>query len=302
MNLPIKKIDELVISERTKQNILRKSEYVDLVQMLPDGLPLFSWIDLSITELCNRLCEFCPRVDSGFYPNQNLHMSISLIQKVANELQSLNYKGGVVLCGYGEPLLHPQIIDIIGVFDKSIRTELVTNGDKLDEKMISALYDKGLSYMCVSMYDGPWQVDRFKKLFNNVGVSEDRFILRDRWHDESDEFGLKLTNRGGTLQFGPPTDDYKTHPCFYLAYSMAIDWNGDALLCVQDWNKKVKLGNLNTDSLLNIWKSPQMEKLRHRLMSGNRKLPPCNGCNADGTLHGHNHVNSWIDYDKRGDN
>ena len=30
------------------------------------------------------------------------------------------------------------------------------------------------------------------------------------------------------------------------------------------------------------------------LIKGSRKLSPCNKCNADGTLHGVNHANAWI--------
>ena len=44
---------------------------------------MFSWIDISLTELCNRVCSFCPRADPDFYPNQNLHASNALIRRIA---------------------------------------------------------------------------------------------------------------------------------------------------------------------------------------------------------------------------
>ena len=31
---------------------------------------------------------------------------------------------------------------------------------------------------------------------------------------------------------------------------MTIDWNGDILVCMQDWNKKIKFGNIQANSLL----------------------------------------------------
>ena len=61
-------------------------------------------IDLMVTELCNLSCEFCPR--SKGYPNQNLHMDLSVIRKIANELAKLEYKNRIVFCGFGEPLLY----------------------------------------------------------------------------------------------------------------------------------------------------------------------------------------------------
>ncbi len=78
------KISNAEISEKTKLNLLRKSDFVDNVQFDSDGItPLFSWVDISLTELCNRLCTFCPRIDPRFYPNQNLNFGLELATKVS---------------------------------------------------------------------------------------------------------------------------------------------------------------------------------------------------------------------------
>ena len=290
------KIEERVsgveITEKTKLNIIRKSTFVDEVMLDKEGLPLPSWIDISVTELCNRVCEFCPRVDPDFYPNQNLNLSLELASKIVDELKSIDYSGGVVFCGYGEPMLHPRINLLASLF-RGIHTEMVTNGDKLDAKVLYDLYNSGLSFVCVSMYDGPHQEEHFRKMFEQVGIHENRYILRDRWHKEVDSFGLKLTNRSGVLRFGPDPDIFKGKPCYYPSYSMAIDWNGDVLLCVQDWNKRRKFGNLSNNKLIDVWRSISMDKTRCKLIDGDRTASPCKGCNADGTMHGFNHVNAW---------
>jgi radical SAM protein with 4Fe4S-binding SPASM domain len=294
MKIEKTKIDSVKITEQTKINIIRKSDFVDEVQITKKGTPLFSWIDISLTELCNRLCVFCPRIDPDIYPNQNLHMGLGLLEKINSELIDLDYQGGVVFCGYGEPLLHPQIKEIIGIFGKKIRTEIVTNGDKLTVDLIHDLFNKGLSFLCVSMYDGPHQVEYFTDMMKQAGLSNHQFILRDRWHTEEDSFGLKLTNRGGTINFGDKVEQGIKKPCFYLAYSLAIDWNGDMLLCVQDWQKKIKLGNAGQDKLLDVWESPRISKLRNKLIQGDRSDSPCKECNTDGTFHGFNHVKKWM--------
>jgi radical SAM protein with 4Fe4S-binding SPASM domain len=286
------------LNAATKRNLQRKSAYVDSVQMR-DKLPLFSWLDLSLTELCNRsaghptACKFCPRIDPAFYPNQNLHMAMSLVEKITRELQALEYKGVVVLCGYGEPLLHPQAVAIVATLKTAgCRVELVTNGDFLGAH-VQGLYAAGLDYTVVSMYDGPHQVEKFKALFAAAGIGEDKYLLRDRWHSEADQFGLKLTNRGGTVTVGDQDPVDAKRPCFYTAYQLQIDWNGDTLLCPQDWYKHLKFGNLNTDTLLEVWRSKRLHKRRSQLLAGRRTESPCKTCNTDGTLHGHAHAHAW---------
>jgi len=281
-----------MINEATKQNLRRKSVYVDDVQMVGD-IPLFSWIDVNLTELCNRKCIFCPRVDPNEYPNQDLNMALPLLRRMADELTALEYRGVVVFCGFGEPLLYPHLVEAISFFGPDIRTEVVTNGDRLTVSYIDTLIKAGMDYMVISMYDGPHQIEHFKRLFQEAGYDESYYILRDRWHTEEDNFGLKLTNRAGTVSIGKQDPVDVTHPCHYPAYSMTVDWNGDILLCVQDWNKKVKMGNLYAQSLLEIWRSNLIQKYRYQLANGKRKLTPCNNCNTDGTLHGYNHVEKW---------
>ena len=281
------------INEATKANLRRKSGFVDIVQKI-DGVPLFSWVDLNITELCNRTCVFCPRADEDLYPNQNLNMSMDLAEKMSSELANLNYTGAIILCGFGEPTLHPDVLKLISALKGLHRLEIVTNGDKLTPESIENLSDAGINYFVVSMYDGPHQKKHFQMLFQQAGLKENDFILRDRWHDGVDDFGLKLTNRAGVIHVGQQPEIDVNKPCYYPAYSMMVDWNGDVLLCVQDWNRRVKAGNIYMDSLWNIWRSPTLSKYRRRLISANRHMAPCNGCNADGTLHGYKHKDHWL--------
>ena len=45
-----------------QDNIERKQPSINRVVMR-DGIPLFSFIELNINELCNSTCTFCRRVD-----------------------------------------------------------------------------------------------------------------------------------------------------------------------------------------------------------------------------------------------
>ncbi len=156
----------------------------------------------------------------------------------------------------------------------------------------------GLAYFVVSMYDGPHQELKFTAMFKAAGC--DDFILRDRWHSDADDFGLKLTNRAGTIDAGNQPEVDETRVCHYLAYQLTVDWNGDVTLCAQDWTKRTRFGNLSQQSVLEIWHSAAMHKRRMKLLSGKRTDSPCNECNVDGTLHGFNHVPHWGQNANRG--
>lgn len=277
-----------VLAENIRENIARKTSFIDNVYYFGQT-PLFSWLDINITELCNRKCVFCPRSEDGGYPNQSLFLSLELAKKLAKELRAIEYQGGVVFSGYGEPLLHPNIVELVGIFKDVRHLEIVTNGDKLSVALIKSLYDAGLAYMVVSMYDGEHQIESFKAMFADAGISEDNYFLRDRWHTQEDGFGLKLTNRAGMVSVGKQDKVDTKRACYYTHYSMMIDWNGDVMLCVQDWNKKVKFGNLYAQSLLDVWQSQSINKYRKLLGSGQRVLAPCSQCNTSGTFHGFNH-------------
>ncbi len=286
------KTKEEIIEQAIMGNARRQSRYIDQVQML-DGVPLFSWVDLSVTELCNRKCAFCPRNDPTQYPNQDLNMDIDLCRKIADELRTYQYKGGVVFSSYGEPLLHKKIVELIDIFGTDIHTEIVTNGDKLSEVLIHKLFEAGLSTIIVSMYDGPHQVDYFRKMFEKAGLRQEQYFLRDRWYNIDKDFGLLLTNRGGVVKRGNQRHVDEKRPCYYTSYFLLIDWNGDVVLCPQDWNKKIKFGNVHSQTLLEVWKSRSLTKYRKALVEGKRMLFPCDRCNVLGTVHGYNHAEIW---------
>ena len=63
-------------------------------------------------------------------------MNMKLIEKLTKELKEINYKGSVVLCGYGEPMLHKDINAISKKLAEAAFVEIVTNGDPLTKNKI----------------------------------------------------------------------------------------------------------------------------------------------------------------------
>jgi EPS-associated MarR family transcriptional regulator len=274
-------------------NIKRRTVIVDDVLSKYKGSPIPSWIELSIIDVCNRSCSFCPKSDPKVAPDTYQKMQMNLINKLAQELKEIDYKGSVVLCGYGEPMLHKNINIISKKLSEVAYVEIVTNGDTLSSKQIKDLYTNNVNKLLISMYDGEHQRKKFQEMVEQSKVPKDFVILRDRWYDEKKDYGLKLTNRGGTISIGDQEEVGKFKKCFYPSYQFLIDWNGDIFLCPQDWQRRVTMGNMMQEHIFDIWTNKIMTKFRKNLINGNRDDSPCSMCNAEGTILGKNHANEW---------
>ena len=185
-----------------RKNIKRRSLIVDEDIKYYKGVPLPTWIELSLIDVCNRTCSFCPKSDPKVAPDTYQKMSRLLINRLSSELKKIKYRGSIALCGYGEPLLHKDILYITKKLSEAASVEIVTNGDVLTSKMLKNLYLAKVSRVLISMYDGPEQIKKFKKVIKKSKVPSDSIILRDRWYDKDNNFGVKLTNRTGTIKIG----------------------------------------------------------------------------------------------------
>tara|TARA_Y100001935_G_C17300302_1_gene508796 strand:- start:122 stop:1021 length:900 start_codon:yes stop_codon:yes gene_type:complete len=287
-----KKMVQMDPKETIKLNLKRRSEVVDKVY-IKDDLPLPTWIELSLIDACNRKCVFCPKSNESVAPDTFQKMSKLIIDKIHDDLNNLGFKGIISLAGYGEPLLHKDINYIVEKLSRVADVEIITNGDPLSSKKLQELYISKASKVLVSMYDGPEQIKKFKDLTKRANVPEEIIILRDRWYDKQNDFGVKLTNRAGTIDTGDQEPTNKYTKCYYPTYQLLIDWNGDVFLCPQDWQRRVTMGNIMQESIKEIWVGKTISKFRKNLLEGKRCNKPCSDCNANGTLLGKDHAKQW---------
>lgn len=287
-------------------NIERKSNIIDhhlAVQHDIAGVPTFSIIEFNTSELCNRTCEFCPRSDPKVYPNRKLYLSTGLMEKIAKELGAFNYRGKVLFSAFSEPLLHKDLETLIGLGRRHCpesRIEVVTNGDFVTVERTRSLFDSGLTALLISMYDGPHQIESLTAVRDEAGLSEEQFILRPRYLSREEHFGLTMSNRAGMLKIEDlgvkALEDPLKQRCFYPHYQMMVDYDGSVLLCPHDWGKRLRVGNLNHESALEVWNNKVMKFVRKRLGNADRNFAPCNVCDVVGTLMGKGHFEAWQEY------
>ena len=245
-------------------------------------------IDFMVTELCNLTCDFCPR--SKGYPNLNLHMDLSIIEKVCDDLADLKYKNRIVFCGFGEPLLYKHLSKAIKIIKSKLpwqeNIQIITNGHRLTKSKMKELYDIGVNKISVSMYEGAHQVKKFENIFKDIDTS--KYLLQHYYFGEEEDYGFSsLSNRAG-YNF-KETNCQKS--CNMPFYAMNIHYDGDVLLCCHDWKKSVSMGNVMKKNVGDVWvNSLRFNKYRQLLQNG-RKIDPCKDCNIEGEFYGNKSKN-----------
>lgn len=284
------------VAETISKNTSRKKPILDRDPQFHNNVVIPSWIELSLIDACNRKCIFCPKVDEKIAPNTFQKMELDLIDKLVSDLKKINFKGAFCLCGYGEPMLHKDLIKIINKLGELGGVEIVTNGDLLNEKAIIELYNSKLTQILVSLYDGPEQKRKLNQIIKKINLPENFITLRERWHKD-DNYGLgAISNRGGNIEVkidDSTREEFRNKKCFYTAYQTTIDWDGNVYICPNDWNRKISMGNIMQKDFFAIWNGKYLSKYRRELLNGRRKSSPCNACNVDGTVYGTKHHIAW---------
>lgn len=74
-------------------------------------------------------------------------------------------------------------------------------------------------------------------------------------------------------------DIQEVNTCPYPFYSLSINSDGLASLCFLDWGRKLVIGDVNTQSVADIWHGKRMRAYRKMFLEGKRKQHPvCGGC------------------------
>jgi MoaA/NifB/PqqE/SkfB family radical SAM enzyme len=101
------------------------------------------------TSRCNLACRTCIR---NAWDEPMGYMSPETFQHILDALAGRNPRPSVFFGGFGEPLMHPGIAEMVQKASQvSSRVELITNGLLLSEKLSAQLIEAGLNTLWVSL-------------------------------------------------------------------------------------------------------------------------------------------------------
>lgn len=104
---------------------------------------------IEITNLCNLNCSTCMRNVWDEAPGR---MEMSTFEKILKDIQKLDPLPTIFIGGYGEPLAHPQFLEMVCTARKiGVQVEFITNGILLSEDVAKSLVDQNVQRVWVSI-------------------------------------------------------------------------------------------------------------------------------------------------------
>jgi len=128
---------EFLIEETSSSLVLRRAD------------PVLTRVYVEPTAACNLTCRTCVR-NSWDEPLGT--MAMATYQRLIEGLRTVQSLRSVAFWGFGEPLLHPQIVEMVALAKGlGAKTELITNGLLLDSRIAEGLVEAGLDTLVVSV-------------------------------------------------------------------------------------------------------------------------------------------------------
>ena len=269
-------------------------------------------LTIESTAKCNLSCPMCLR-QRVYFPPRN--MDFSVFRKIIDEgKDTLEF---AVPYGVGEPLLNPEIFDMIRYCkEKGIPTGISTNATILSEEYSHRLIESGLDYITFAfdgvnreIYETYRKGADFDKVRSNIltflrvkrALRSDIFCIiqmvalkenrRDgpalsrMWKREGiNSVRIKkdeVHNEGSAIPDDNKTRPPRRHRCYQLWRGpMYIHYDGTGFPCCYTYPEDA-IGNIKRNTLREIWNSERIVRMREAHIRGDlRDYEACRNCPA----------------------
>lgn len=225
---------------------------------------MFSMVEIEINSRCNRRCVYCPNVIAPRKAPKM--MQPEQFERILDRLVEAEFAGRLSYHFYNEPLLNPKLTTFVSRAQQrlpKVRQVLYSNGDYLTDKKYAELKTSGIARFIITQHDG------------QPGEPKPDLV----WLTPPQ---LKLTNRAGQVEAGPPLSPGIA--CFAPSDMLII--SGNVVLCYEDNQEEVIMGNVFVTPIMDIWQSEVFQSARKALAAGDRTCTViCRRCNNQAHQH-----------------
>jgi radical SAM protein with 4Fe4S-binding SPASM domain len=260
-------------------------------------------IAIEPTNACPMKCIMCPR---QYMTRKIGFMDLKLFMDIINQLEYTSYIG---LELFGDALLHPKIDKMVNyMHDKGIVSQISANPVSLTDAAIDKIVNSKLDILLLSLdgiddvsykkYRGPnadynLAVKQIYKLLskkkgnypyitirmiNMPGLGKHYSKYKSMWSLKGvDQVSLgSFHTYGNTVKGGNAR--INNNICYSPWKGVSITWDGKVVPCCYDYDNECVLGDLNIQTLDQIWNGTKMQKLREECISGTFSNSLCSRC------------------------
>lgn len=265
---------------------------------------------------CNGRCIFCPNEEVLKSDLEHGRMPLEMFRKIVDDLAKTPPRR-IGMYMQNEPLLDKRLPELTKYVTDRIpgtKTQVITNGTYLSEKVGEALLDAGLKQLKCSLqsldpetnreimgYDSRKVIENciaFQKLIKKKKSKIDFRVSMVVTNKNVDEIpktrkfwarhGVRLVtsaleNRGGNIADAAQLNVGEMRSmgnCVRPSRDMMVLFNGDVPLCCVDWHRTYKLGNVYTQSVQDVWHAAPVTQVRDALYEEDTSKMPgiCRNC------------------------
>ena len=238
---------------------------------------LFKYIEIETVNRCNGSCSFCP-VNRNEKQRKYHKMSRELFEKIVMQLSEINYDGLVALFSNNEPFMDDRIIEFAKYAKEKLPDAflyLYTNAklltlEKFKEIMVY------LDYMQIDNYEP--EGGKASNVIEIEKYVEESQIKHKYNYFEIDKKAIRAS-RGGNSPNSRVKYIVNAKCCLPLV-QMVVRPDGKISLCCNDALGENTLGDLNIESIEDVWFGEKYAKYRKEIMESRVKISTCKYCNA----------------------
>lgn len=257
-------------------------------------------IEIEPTNECNSFCSYCPR---KFMKYKKGFMKFSLYRRLIDEISSYPDRD-LILFRRGEPLMNPEFPKMLEYANGKFREVQLASNASLMNRDLAVVISKYVSSISFSLelperykkyrrLDYETVLDNInyflqinKKVITQVSIvkttdisAQDIMRFKEQWLGRVDRVRI-YQEHSGDGRFGSLKHSRrKRQACVKPFNDILVFWDGKVGRCNHDWGEDV-LGDVNENTIKEIWHSPAYQGLRKQQIELNIKDIVCKKCDS----------------------